>query len=141
MTNLISKSIQNASNILIQHIKLLTVDIEAYNHPWPERSKWVGYSAFCYMLPSFFIEGNSPLSYFFRAIWIIQAGFVFSSDYGWITDVHVLHGIDRWLATSLVIYMFSITTKYYNIWYALISVFIPVYGVYLSKVAAKKERL
>jgi len=139
MNNQINKSIQNVFDIAIQHFKLLTVDIKAYNHPWSERSKWVGYSAWCYILPSFFIKGTSLLSYFFRIIWIIQAGFVFSSDYGWATDVHVLHGIDRWLATLLVIYMIYITIKYYNKWYILCSGFIPIYCVYLSKIAAKRK--
>ena len=35
--------------------------------------------------------------------------------------------------------MFFITTKYYNIIYAICLAFIPVYCVYLSKVAAKKK--
>ena len=139
MINEINKSFQNFLNITIQHIKLLTSDIKAYNHPWPEKSKWVGYSAWCYILPSFFIKGDSLLSYFFRMIWIVQAIFVFSSDYAWATDVHILHGIDRWLATLLVIYMYYITIKYYNKWYILLAGLIPVYCVYLSKVAAKRK--
>ena len=49
MINEINKSFQIFLNITIQHIKLLTTDIKAYNHPWPEKSKWVGYSAWCYI--------------------------------------------------------------------------------------------
>lgn len=29
-----NNNIQNVVDIIIQHIKLLTVNIEAYNHPW-----------------------------------------------------------------------------------------------------------
>lgn len=124
--------------VVAQHIDLLTTDIAAYNHPWPERSKWVGYSALAYVLPSFFVRGWTLAACAFRAIWLVQAAFVFSSDYAWATDVHVLHGIDRWLATLLTLYMMYVTVRYSSIWYLVVGI-IPLYSIYMSKIAARTQ--
>ena len=126
--------------IFIEHINLLTTNFKKSNHPWNRVSKWVGYTAIFYLLPIFYIKNTNKWTSFYKLMWIIQTIFVFSSDYGWGNSYpNIIHGIDRLLATSMTLSMIFITIKYYNILYAIIGSFLPIYFIYQCKVATAKK--
>ena len=125
----------NISDIFMQHIRLLTTEFTKYNHPWSGRSPWVGYTALFYLLPIIAIKGNTIKANLFRAAWVIQTILVFSSDYAWSSEEHIIHGLDRWLATLLPIFMSYLAIKYYGLCVGLSLAFLPIFQVFLSKVA------
>ena len=88
---------------IINWIKLLTLDIKKLNYRWNKYSNWIGYSSFFYLLPSLIIKGNSKLSYIWRIIWIYKAIIVYLSNYKYSNINNIVHGINRWLATLLII--------------------------------------
>ena len=123
-------------NIFIQHIKLITTDFTKSNHSWDKGSVIAGMSGIFYVLPYFFIKDTNNYTTIFKVLWIIQAIFVCTSDYFLANRKStIIRGIDRLLATLMVISMMIITYKYYNIWYMLIGAFFPLYFVYQSKMS------
>ena len=126
--------------IFKEHLGLITTKFTKANHPWDKKSKWVGYTAFFYLLPIFFIKDTGKWTTFYKIMWAVQTLFVFSSDYvfGNPKDTPV-HGIDRLLATTMTLSMIVITLKHYSIWFAFAGAFFPVYFVYLSKVYTEKK--
>ena len=65
---------------------------------WPMRSRTVGFSCACFLLPA--VAGN--INVVFRAYWVLQAAVAFLSDYLWSGVSHWSHGADRWLSLAMV---------------------------------------
>ena len=126
--------------IFKEHIELITTDFTRANHPWNRSSKWVGYTAIFYLLPAFFIKNTNKWTILYKLLWMIQAVFVFSSDFLFGNPKRsAIHGIDRLMATSMVLSMIIISLRYYSIWFTVVGAFFPVYFVYLSKVYTEKK--
>jgi len=127
-------------DIISKHIRLLTTDFSQSNHPWKKVSKWAGYTGILYLMPIFFINSNNLYSNIYQLLWVIQTAFVLASDYGWGGPTpHILHGIDRLLATCMVLSTIIITSLYLNPAFVIIGSLIPLYFVYQSMVAAKEN--
>ena len=138
--------IDKQTNILTQHIRLLTTDFNKSNHAWNKTSMLVGYSSLCYLLPILFIKNTNKWTIIFKLLWFIQTIFVFLSDYlipkiqlnNGERNLTIIHGIDRWLVAILTITMIIITLIYLNIKYIILAI-PPLYFVYKSKEASNER--
>lgn len=128
--------LQEFYNIAKQHYKLLTTDFCKINVPICDKSKWVGYTSFLYVIPAFFIPGTSIFSYLLRLLYIVQAPISHASDYIWHNDQHISHGIDRWFATSLVIITIYLCIRYLSFKESFFYGVIPISCLYLAKTAS-----
>jgi hypothetical protein len=127
-------------NMIAKHLQLLTADFRQSNHPWKKVSKWAGYSGILYLLPIYFITARNVYASVYKLLWIVQTVFVISSDYvaaG--PEPHVLHGVDRLLATAMVISAIGITAHYLSPAFALAGSLLPLFFVYQSMMAAKER--
>ena len=121
--------------VLVEHLNLLTKNIYQKKGCDPP-SKIAGFSGIMYILPAFFIKGNGLIANLFRITWIIDAILVTSSDYFFYNTDSIIHGLDRWFATLLVLIMFILTSQYYSLWDTICYAFLPLYFVYMSKSAS-----
>ena len=131
-----------------QHVKLLTTDHFFKSNPsdpgFKKTSRLVGYSAFFYLVPIFFIKNTNKYTTLYKIIWIIQTLFVFTADYLLPSiqlkkygkrEKNIIYGIDRLLATLMVIIMIIITFIYLDKIY-LLGAIPPIYFVFQSKQAS-----
>ncbi len=130
----------NIKKMFLQHIDLITTAFSESNHPWNRVSGWVGYTSLFYLLPIFFIKDTSIWTTFYKIMWAIQTIFVYSSDFGWGgPEKNIIHGIDRFLATSMTLSMIIITCLYIDPFIAFIGAFPPIYFIYKSKLATSQK--
>jgi len=132
-----------------QHLKLLTEGFfksNPYDPGFKKTSRLVGYSAFFYLLPVFFIKNTNKWTILYKVLWIVQTFLVFSADYLLPSlqlqkygkrKKSIIYGIDRLMATLMVIIMIVITYVYLDKIY-LLGAIIPVYFVFQSKDASNK---
>lgn len=106
--------------------------------PWLSKSKWIGYSSVCYFLPPVMLKVTSlPLVFLLMAL-LVQPIVSFYSDYLWSGKRHISHGLDRWLSTSLIIFMIIISS-YHLGWYTVIFAAPPIYYLYKGKCAVSQR--
>ena len=117
----------------------MTKDFCKINVPCCKRSKWVGYSSFLYILPAFFVPGNSIYANLFKISLILQGPISHASDYVWHDQDHFSHGLDRWFATALTTSMIYISLKYYGLFSTILYAFVPIGCLYIAKYASIKN--
>ena len=137
----------NITSLFSQHIDYLTSDFNKKNPSNPgfkKTSALVGYTALFYLVPIFFIKDSNKWTSIYKILWGVQTLFVFMADY-WIpkmqlqttghNDESIIYGIDRLMATTMVLSMIIITYLYLDKIY-LIGAIPPIYFVSQSKAAS-----
>jgi hypothetical protein len=121
---------------LSQQVKLMTTNFSATAMPWTRKSKLVGYSAICYAGPALVLRGGTGIfARVFSLLWCLQVGACFWSDYTWTGRAHVSHGVDRWLASSLLVAMVVLASSQLSVAHALAAAALPLYCLRRGKLA------
>ncbi len=140
-------NIKNFINRLKEHPKLLTKGFFKSNPSDPgfkKTSPWVGYSALFYLLPIFYIKDTNKWTTVYKILWAVQTFLVYMADYGLPRlqlqqygkrKDSIIFGIDRLMATLMVLVMIAITYYYLEPIY-LVGAVPPVYFVFQSKQAS-----
>ena len=126
----------NFCKIVNQHCCLLTNDFCKTNAPNCCNSKWVGYTSFLYILPYFFVPGTGIFAKILRTLYVLQGPVSHASDYTWHNVEHVSHGMDRWLATSLVGLSVYMSLRYIGFIQTILLGSVPLSFLYLAKKAS-----
>lgn len=122
--------------IVNQHCCLLTKDFCKTNVPKCCKSKWVGYTSFLYISPYFFVPGNGIFAKILKILYILQGPISHASDYTWHNINNVSHGMDRWLATSLVGLSVYMSLRYIGFIQTILLGSVPLSFLYLAKKAS-----
>ena len=129
--------------LLAQKYSLMIDDFDGKMMPWTTKSKWVGYSAACYVLPAVLPIYPHSLTLFdtvFRGAWCVQAGVSYWSDYMHTGHRHVSHGVDRWLATSMLVVTVVLTAMNLGPEIALVAVTPPLVFQLKGQAAVRDRR-
>ena len=137
----------NIIKLFSQHIDYLTKDFTKKNPSDPgfkKTSALVGYTAFFYLVPIYFIKNTNKWTTLYKILWALQTFFVFMADYlipkiqlqtTGHNDESIIYGVDRLMATLMVLTMIVITFVYLDKIY-LIGAIPPIYFVSQSKAAS-----
>ena len=112
--------------MLFNQVTLMTTSFRETALPWTTRSKWVGYSCFCY-------AALTPVHW----IYAVQAQVAYMSDYIYAGVPHVSHGLDRCLSTALTGHMAWYVARHYG-WYVFLGV-IPIGFLYADMRAVRRK--
>ncbi len=137
----------NIKKLFTQHLDYLSKDFNKKNPSNPgftKTSALVGYTALFYLVPIFFIKNTNKWTSLYIILWGLQTLLVFMADY-WIPKMQlqttghnnesIIYGIDRLMATVMVLTMIVITFVYLDKIY-LIGAIPPIYFVSQSKLAS-----
>lgn len=118
----------------------MTINFNKTSLPWKLiKSKFIGFSSMCYMIPAFLLNGSTFILIMIKIIWIFQAIVSYYSDYIYSGITHISHGIDRWVSSILVFIMIIIATIIINpIEYLLF--LIPIFFLQMGKYCAKNNK-
>ena len=113
----------NIKKLFTQHIDYLSKDFtkNPSNPGFKRTSALVGYTALFYLVPIFFIKNTNKWTSLYIILWGLQTLLVFMADY-WIPKMQlqttghnnesIIYGIDRLMATLMVLTMIVITFVY-----------------------------
>jgi hypothetical protein len=133
------EKIKKTPNLIKQHCSLITSNYCKTMTPKFKTSRWVGISCLSIILPFFFIKGQSLFAYFLRTLCLLQLPIAFLSDYIYACDEHIIHGIDRIIATISLMTVIYVTANYNSIKKTLVYIFIPILTIGLSKYYCNTE--